>query len=263
MKSKLNLTILIAICFSLPAIVFGHANYIGYSGAPGSSGRCASSCHGTAGGTVIVSGFPTQYTPGQVYTVSISHNGGSTIRQLNGSVRIGIGSQNAGTITAGANTVTYNTTGETNGIHLSTTNLDNASFQWTAPQPGTGSVNLYLAGHQGSAGGANTDLILTASEMATAIDDELSLPTKIAVITNYPNPFNPQTTIHYEIPQSGQLALDIFDIQGKKVANLYDGISEAGRHDLVWNASQQTSGIYFCRLVTEDQSISRIITLIK
>jgi hypothetical protein len=263
MKSKLHLTILIAVSVSLPTIVFGHANYIGYSGAPGSSGRCASSCHGTTGGTIIVTGFPTQYTPGQVYTISITHNGGSTIRQFNGSVRIGVGSQNAGTIAAGTNTVTYNTTGETNGVHLSTINLDNASFQWTAPQPGTGTVNLYLAGHQGSTSGANTDLVLTSSEMTSAIDEELSLPTKIAVINNYPNPFNPQTTIHYEIPQSGQVALDIFDIQGKKVANLFDGISEAGKYDIVWDASRQPSGIYFCRLVVDNESISKMITLLK
>lgn len=263
MKSILHLTILIAIYFSLPAIVFGHANYIGYSGAPGTAGRCASSCHGTTGGTIIVSGFPTQYTPGQVYTVSISHNGGSTIRQFNGSVRVGIGSQNAGTIAAGTNTVTYNTTGETNGIHLSTTNLDNASFQWTAPQPGTGSVNLYLAGHQGSTSGANTDLVLTAAEMTSAIDEEPNLPVKFVVLNNYPNPFNPQTNIRFEIPNSGHVSLDIFDIQGKKVASLFDGSSEAGQHDIVWNATSRPSGIYFCRLTTENETISRLITLLK
>lgn len=263
MKRKLNLTIAIAICLSLPAIAFGHANYIGYSGAPGSSGRCASSCHGTAGGTVMVSGFPTQYTPGQVYTVSISHNGGLTIRQLNVSVRVGTGSQNAGLIASGTNTVSYNTSGETNGIHLSATNLDNATFQWTAPAPGTGTVNLYLAGHQGSTGGANTDLVLTSVEMTSVIDDELNLPTKIAVLNNYPNPFNPQTTIHFEIPNSSHVRLEIFDIQGKKVANLFDGIGEAGKHNLVWNGSQQPSGIYFCRLVTDNESIAKMITLLK
>ena len=255
--------IAIAICLSLPAIVFGHANYIGYSGAPGTSGRCASSCHGSAGGTIIVSGFPTQYTPGQVYTVSISHNGGSTIRQFNGSVRVGTGSQNAGTISASTNTVTYNTSGESNGIHLSTNSLDNAAFQWTAPTAGMGDVKLYFAGHQGSTSGANTDLVLTATEMASAIDDEPSLPVKIAVLNNYPNPFNPQTNIRFEILNSGHVSLDIFDIQGKKVASLFDGPSEAGQHDIVWNASPYPSGIYLCRLVTDNRTISKMITLLK
>jgi hypothetical protein len=263
MKIMFGKIITIAVFLSLPMAAFGRTNYIGYSGAPGTAGRCASSCHGTTGGTIIVDGFPTQYTPGQTYTISIGHNGGSTIRQFNGSVRIGTGTQNAGIITAGTNTATYNTFVESNGVHLSASNLDNASFFWTAPAAGTGEVKLYLAGHQGLTSGANTDLVLTATEITSAIDDEPSLPIKLAILNNYPNPFNPKTTIHYEIPQSGRVALDIFDIQGKKVANLFDGVSEAGKYDIVWNASHQPSGIYFCRLVVDNESISKMITLLK
>jgi hypothetical protein len=242
---------------------FGHANYIGYSGAPGASGRCASSCHGSGGGTIQIAGFPAAYIPGHAYTITISHNGGSTIRQFNSSCRIGTGSQNAGTIATGTNTVVYNTTGETNGIHLSTTSLDNATFQWTAPVSGTGTVKLYFAGHQGSTSGANTDITLTATEQATGIDDQPVIPNDFAVLNNYPNPFNPRTTIHFEMPQAGHITLDIYDVQGKKVAALYKGFSEAGKHDISWNASAQPSGIYFCRLVTDGESLSKIITLLK
>lgn len=254
---------ILVIGLGLPAIVFGHATYIGYSGAPGASGRCASSCHGTTGGTITVSGFPTQYTPGQVYTISVAHNGGLTIRQFNSSCRVGTGSQNAGTIAAGTNTATYNASGETNGIHLSTTNLDNATFLWTAPAAGTGTATLYLAGHQGSTSGANTEIMLSATEMASSIDDEPDVPTNFAILNNYPNPFNPQTTFHYELPQSGHVTIDIYDIQGKKVATLFDGVSEAGKHELTWNASAQPSGIYFCRLVTGNEIISKMVTLLK
>jgi hypothetical protein len=150
----------------LASIAFGHPTYIGYSGAPGSSGTCASSCHGSSGGTIQIEGFPAEYVPGQSYTITISHNGGNEIRQFNGSCRIGTGSSNAGAISAGTNTITYNTSGETNGIHLSSISLDSGSFQWAAPAQGTGDVRLYVAGHQGNYSGANTNIIQVSSEQA-------------------------------------------------------------------------------------------------
>jgi hypothetical protein len=253
------------VSMAISTTAFGHASFIGYSGAPGASGRCASSCHGSSGGTITVTGFPPQYVPGQVYAIAVTHNGGSTIRQFNGSCRVGTGSQNAGTLAAGLNTATYNTSGETNGIHLSGSSVDAASFQWTAPAVGTGTVKLYLAGHQGtSASGANTEITLTATELVSAIDDEpLAVPSAFASLNNYPNPFNPQTTIHFEIPQTGHVTIEVYDIQGRKLSTLYDGISSAGKHDLIWNAANQPSGIYFCRMTIENESVSKMITLLK
>jgi hypothetical protein len=150
--------------------LWAHANYTGYSGAPGTGGRCASSCHGSSGGTVAVSGFPTTYTPGQVYQIVVRHSGGSRIENFNSSVRIGTGSQDAGILAAGYNTATYSASGEPNGIHLSATTKDSAKFSWNAPGIGTGLVKLYLAAHQGSIDGANTDIILSAGE-ASAIEE--------------------------------------------------------------------------------------------
>jgi hypothetical protein len=159
--------------------------------APGSYGRCASSCHGVSGGTIQITGFPTTYVPGQVYTVSFSHVGGSMIKQVNGSCRVGAGSQNAGVIAAGTNTVTYSDAVETNGIHLSSMDLMGGSFFWTAPAAGTGEVRLYLAGHQGSYGGENTTLMLSALEQVSDVGGESWRATHLP----YPNPFNAQTVI--------------------------------------------------------------------
>ena len=93
---------------ALAPAAYGHANYTGYSGAPGSDGRCASSCHGSSGGTIQVSGFPESYTAGEVYTLTVTHTAGTTIRNFNGSCRVGTGSANAGVIASGTGTVTYN-----------------------------------------------------------------------------------------------------------------------------------------------------------
>ncbi|HEY3296605.1 MAG TPA: T9SS type A sorting domain-containing protein [bacterium] len=149
------------------AQVWAHATFTGYSGAPGRQ-TCATSCHGASGGTVTVSGFPTSYTPGQAYTITIGHNGGSTIANFNASCRIGTGSSNAGTIAAGTATAAYNVSGETNGIHFSSTNQNSGTFTWTAPAAGTGTVHLYVGAHQGSAGGANTTISVTATEVPGA-----------------------------------------------------------------------------------------------
>jgi hypothetical protein len=142
---------------------FGHSSYTGYSGAPGTDGSCASSCHGSGGGTIVVTGFPSTYQPGRTYLIGVAVSSGSSISNFNASVRIGTGTQTAGTITADLNTETYSTPGEPNGVHLASNDQDSCKFNWTAPNPGVGGVTLYLAGHQGAtAGGHNTDLEITS-----------------------------------------------------------------------------------------------------
>jgi len=65
---------------------------------------------------------------------------------------------------------------------------------------------------------------------------------------NYPNPFNPTTTIEFEIPQSGYITINIYDILGQKITNLFDGWLRRGNHKFVWNAINFASGIYICQL---------------
>jgi hypothetical protein len=247
----------------MTCIASGHATYIGYSGASGSGGRCASSCHGSGGGTIHASGFPPEYIPGQIYTISIAHSGGTTIRQFNGSCRIGTGSQNAGVIASGTRTVTYNTGGETNGIHLSTTNQDSCTFQWTAPQAGTGTVRLYIAGQQGSSGGANTSLTLVATEQMTGIEEEDEISHDFALLNNFPNPFNAQTTLDYSLPVDGPVTLEVYDLLGRKIETLFEGFQSAGEHWIIWDGGDQTSGVYFYRIRTENKTETKKMTLMK
>ena len=131
-------SILAAVAFLLPALqARAVPGYIGYSGAPGTHGSCAASCHGGSGGTIQVTGFPGSYVPNQAYTVTLSHNGGHAIAQFNGSCRIAAGSVNAGIISAGTNTATYYTSNETNGIHLSAKLLVRGCADSGTPAGGT------------------------------------------------------------------------------------------------------------------------------
>jgi hypothetical protein len=263
MKKLITAFSIIVILLILFSLSFGRTSFTGYSGAPGSNGFCASSCHGTGGGTIQVSGFPTEYTPGLVYTVSVTHNGGSTIRQFNGSCRIGTGSQNAGVIAAGTRSVTYNASGETNGIHLSSTSQNDCTFQWTAPQAGTGTVRLYIAGQQGASSGANTSLTLVATEQQSGIDDDNLIPENAILISNYPNPFNGSTILHFNLPASGIIGIDIYNIVGQKVESLFSGNANAGEFSIAWNASRYPSGIYFARLTFGEKASNHRITLLK
>ncbi|MFC1619997.1 T9SS type A sorting domain-containing protein [Candidatus Neomarinimicrobiota bacterium] len=77
-------------------------------------------------------------------------------------------------------------------------------------------------------------------------------PQVIELLPNYPNPFNPATTIRYELPHVGPVTLSIYDILGREVARLVDGYVESGYHEVDWNGRQAASGIYIARLVTPE-----------
>lgn len=80
---------------------------------------------------------------------------------------------------------------------------------------------------------------------------------------NYPNPFNPTTTISFDIPESNNIMVDVFDLAGKKVATVYNGYMEAGRHSMTFDASNLASGTYVYNLTVNDFTVSRKMTLVK
>jgi hypothetical protein len=244
---------------------YGHPYYIGYSGAPGSNGRCASSCHGSSGGTIEISGFPLEYVPGQTYIISISHSGGNPIKQFNGSCRIGDGSENAGVMSAGDNTVTYNTSGETNGIHFSSTDLERGTFDWTAPSEAVGDVTLYIAGHQGSRSGPNSTLEIVSVERPVGVpdDDDFHATPRLLSLGNYPNPFNAATVIRYDLPSVSVVTVEIYDILGNQIETLIHGTQPAGIHQVSWDATGWSSGVYFCRVRAGEYRITETMLLLK
>lgn len=172
----MRFAVLFCAIFLMNLTVYAGANYRGYSGAPGRQ-SCAASCHGSGTGTVTVTGFPTEYTPGQSYLITVRKTSGSTISNFNASCRAGSGSTNGGVIAAGTGTSTYNVSNETNGIHLTSANRDSGTFHWTAPAAGTGEVRLYVAAHQGNYGGANTTITRTAQEAAASAPNPATNPT--------------------------------------------------------------------------------------
>ena len=90
---------------------------------------------------------------------------------------------------------------------------------------------------------------------------ETAAPVQYALSQNFPNPFNPQTAIHYALARSGAAELAIYDVDGQRIRTLVDGVREIGEHSAVWdgrdNAGQEVaSGVYFCRLDDECRTVS-------
>ena len=79
----------------------------------------------------------------------------------------------------------------------------------------------------------------------------------------YPNPFNPATTISFTIPEAGNVQLRVFDLSGREVATLVNGVTEAGRHSLEWNAEGLPSGTYFYTLKSSGYTATKKLLLLK
>lgn len=67
---------------------------------------------------------------------------------------------------------------------------------------------------------------------------------------NYPNPFNPETTISFGVPTRSFVSLDVFDILGREMGNLVNGMQEPGRYSINFDASKLSSGMYIYKLTS-------------
>jgi hypothetical protein len=87
-------------------------------------------------------------------------------------------------------------------------------------------------------------------------------------LSNYPNPFNPETKIVFNLPEEGNVKLDIYNIKGQKVKILLDCYMSPGRSEMIWNGKDDngkrvSSGVYFYQLVTDKKTITPKMILIK
>lgn len=98
---------------------------------------------------------------------------------------------------------------------------------------------------------------------ATSADISDGIPNSIRLVQNYPNPFNPATSIQFDLPQNQIVKLAVYDMLGREVAVLADGMRQAGFHEVSWNASDMASGIYIYSLETSSKRITRKMTLMK
>jgi len=146
------------------------------------------------------------------------------------------------------------------------------SFQFTYTAPSTaGTDSLFATG------------LATNSDASTSGDDWNWAPEKKIIVRNsvgiqnissevpasfkleqnFPNPFNPSTSIKFSVPSSSQVKLIVMDITGKVIDNLVDENLVAGNYEYKWNASGIASGIYFYKIISKDFSDTKKMMLVK
>ncbi|RMF63322.1 MAG: T9SS C-terminal target domain-containing protein, partial [Bacteroidetes bacterium] len=101
---------------------------------------------------------------------------------------------------------------------------------------------------------------LTLAVATEATDD---LPTVFALAPAYPNPFNPATSLRYDLPRPEHVRLDVYDVIGRRVATLVDTEQKAGRYEVRFDARHLASGVYFYRLRAGDFVQTRKMVLLK
>jgi len=107
------------------------------------------------------------------------------------------------------------------------------------------------------------DIDITLSETEAVLEAK-----NTNLLANYPNPFNPSTTISFGVNEPAEVSIDIFNVRGQKVRSLVSGMYGVGVHNVVWNGLSDDgravgSGVYFYRMVAGDYSGVKKMLLLK
>ncbi len=121
-------------------------------------------------------------------------------------------------------------------------------------------MRTWIITERGGNGSSIYGYLDAANVIGTAAEDVAELPTSIRLDGNYPNPFNPSTTISYAIPYSGKVQIRVFDAIGRVVQTLDAGAQPAGRHEFAFQAGDLASGVYFYRVDLVDALGSELVS---
>jgi hypothetical protein len=122
-------------------------------------------------------------------------------------------------------------------------------------------IGAFVVGNYIYVADVNSLVILRFNQ--SGINDNEATPNKFSLEQNYPNPFNAQTKIAYSLAKPGQVSIDIYDILGRKVTRLAEGDQEPGNHEIIWDANEFVSGVYFYKLTAGDYRETKRMLLLK
>ena len=100
-------------------------------------------------------------------------------------------------------------------------------------------------------------------EYATAVKGESTIPDAFVLEQNFPNPFNPTTKIHYSVAKNANVKLKVYNILGAEVVTLVNKYQAPGDYEVSFNAADLSSGVYFYQLISDNQTITRKMMLLK
>ena len=99
--------------------------------------------------------------------------------------------------------------------------------------------------------------------IGTLSASEIAVPESFILSSIYPNPFNPVTNIEFGIPNDMNISIAVYDISGREIESIYDGMIESGFHTITWNADIFSSGVYFLKVTAGNKVHTRKLMLIK
>lgn len=98
---------------------------------------------------------------------------------------------------------------------------------------------------------------------SVSIEDGFEQPQMSSLEQNYPNPFNPQTTIGFSVPVASDVQLAVFDMLGREVEVLMNGVVASGRHEVTFEANNLPNGTYIYRLQANGETLTKTFVLMK
>ncbi len=185
----------------------------------------------------------------------------------------------AGTLQSGGASTQTSTSGSrvygkqtSSGTQTGTSGQASWTMSWTAPTGLEGDVTIYLAGNAANGNGSTQGDHIYTSAMAWPAAGASAVPLVAAsgavLESNFPNPFNPRTTIAFELERDQHARLAVYSLDGKLVRRLLDESRPAGRHQVVWDGKDMTgsaaaSGIYLYQLNSGGVRQTRTMTLVR
>ena len=283
-RSKILSTLGILIAVGLgagSALAFSSGPPDGHTNAPG-EGNCTA-CHSTfplnsGSGMLSVSGIDGSYVAGESYDLVIELQDPDasrwgfefTVIDGNGDAIGSLASLDGNTqvSTAGGRDYAKHTTA---GTQSGTTGSASWTVRWTAPAEGSGEASIYVAGNAANGNGGSSGDHIYADSASWSENTTSSAPLVLAparLLPNYPNPFNPRTTIAFELDEPRQVNLAIYSLDGRLVRQLENGLRGEGSHEYPWDGMDATgrampSGTYFYRLQAGDVSQARTMVLVR
>lgn len=148
---------------------------------------------------------------------------------------------------------------------------ESVTREFTFPIPPAvpeGDYTFTVTATSGDASVSVTEVVTVIDSSPGGVQGTVNTGDKKLRTSNYPNPFNPSTTISYELPQASNVSVRIYNILGAEVKSLVDDFKSAGEYNVFWDGtdnsgSNVSSGMYFYRITTDKQAIAKKMLLIK
>ena len=231
---------------------------------------CHSGTVNSGDGSVEFIGLPSEFNPGETYSIGITVTG-SNSRGYGFQATAMLGDQLAGNFSFNSDSENL----EINGgyiQHSSRTDSGIWYFNWDAPEDATETVTFSASGlGTGGSSGYNGDRVYTVQvDIQPQIVGILSedLLTSFSLNGNYPNPFNGETIISYDIPKDGFVNISIFNVAGQFITNLVNEYQLYGEKKVFWDTKDATgnhvpSGVYYYIVSNGIYKEARTMTLLK